>query len=397
MRTAYFDCFSGASGDMIIGALLDAGLDFQYLEHELAKLNLSHYTLRCMESFKAGFRGTRFVVQVDQHYHRDSHRHLEDIVEIINRSFLSETIKNRSIEVFQRLAEAEATVHASSVAHVHFHEVGAIDAIIDIVGAIIGITALDIGKVCCSSIHVGAGTVKCEHGILPVPAPATAELLKGIPFYSTEVAAELLTPTGAAILTTLTSTFGPMQPMTVEKIGYGGGTLDLDSPNMLRLFIGENTETADACETEKVAVLETNIDDMNPQVYEHVVDKLRRLGALEVWLCPIQMKKNRPGTLVTVVCKPDLVQTLSAVLLSETTSLGLRWRVEDMLKVPTEIAEFPTEYGTIRYKMVKLGDTVTQATPEYEDCRRIAREHDIPLKEIMLMANRRIDAFLNEH
>ena len=388
MKVAYFDCFSGASGDMILGAMLDAGLDFEHLEHELAKLHLSHYALRRQEVLKAGIKGTQLVVDVDQSHHRHSHRHLDDIVEIIHGSSLGENIKSRSVQVFRRLAEAEASVHNEPVDHVHFHEVGAVDAIIDIVGAVVGLAALGIETVYCSPLHVGAGTVECEHGILPVPAPATAQILKGTPFYSTGIIGELLTPTGAAILTTVASDFGPMRPMAVDRIGYGAGTRELDIPNMLRIFFGELDGVQAACKTEQVAVLETSIDDMSPQVYEYVMTGARDLGASEVFLSPVQMKKNRPGTLLTVICKPDLARLVAEFLLKETTSIGLRWKFEYMLRVPTEMLEIPTRYGMIRCKVAKMGDTNINATPEYADCKRIALEQGVPLKNVMLMANR---------
>ena len=386
MKVAYFDCFSGASGDMILGALLDAGLSFEHLEGELKKLQLSHYALRRREVLKGGFKATHFIVDVDEHHHGHAHRHLGEIERIILESALGEEVKSKSIRVFRRLAEAEASVHNEPVDHVHFHEVGAVDAIIDIVGAAIGLTALGIEEFYCSPLHVGTGTVKCEHGVLPVPAPATAALIIGVPFYATGVPGELLTPTGAAILTSLASGFGPMSSMTVRNIGYGAGTRDLAIPNLLRVFVGAGEDDRVHWSSEQVAVLQTNIDDMNPQIYEHLMNGLYDLGAFEVVLSPVQMKKNRPGTSISIVCRPDLMQTLSEFLVRETTTIGLRWRLEYKLRAPHETLEIQTEYGMIRCKVAKVGNTIVNVTPEYEDCRRIALEYGVPLKDVMELA-----------
>lgn len=239
MRIAYFDCFSGASGDMILGSLLDAGLSLEHLKKQISKLGLSHYNIGVEKVVKKGISGSKALISIDQHHHDHHHRYLSHIKEIINKSALPEQVKKKSIAIFQRLAEAESKVHGTDVEQVHFHEVGAIDAIIDVVGAVVGFHALGIKKIYCSPLHVGSGTVECAHGILPVPAPATAELIKGTPIYSTGVEGELLTPTGAAILTTLTSEFGSIPSMSIKSTGYGAGSLDTDVPNLLRVLIGE--------------------------------------------------------------------------------------------------------------------------------------------------------------
>lgn len=388
MRIAYFDCSAGASGDMILGALVSAGLDFGHLKNELGRLGLGGYTLSRREVLKAGLAGTHVIVELDEHGH--SHRRLKDIEGIIERSGLKTAVKSRSIEIFRRLARAEALVHDQPVEQVHFHEVGAVDAIVDIVGAVVGLDALGIERIYSSPLHVGSGTVQCAHGTLPVPAPATAELIKEKPFYSTGVVGELLTPTGAAILTTLASGFGPIPPMRAERIGYGAGTRELSIPNLLRLFVGPEENEASGLGTEHVAVLETSIDDMSPQIYEHVMNKMFDLGAFEVFMSPVQMKKNRPGTLLTVICGPDLAKPLAEVLMRETTTIGLRWRFEYKLRAPSEVREVQTEFGIIRCKIARIGESIINAAPEYDDCRRAAAKNGIPLKDVMEIVKRDI-------
>jgi len=396
MKIAYFDCFAGASGDMILGSLMDAGLSLERLKSELAKLHLAHYDLEVKKVTKRGIGGSQAVVNIDQHHHHHHHRHLQDIKEIIEGSDLDTTIKTQSIEIFARLAEAEARVHRTSVDHIHFHEVGAMDAIIDVVGSVAGLSALDVGKVYCSPLHVGTGTVECAHGILPVPAPATAELIKGKPVYSTGVEGELLTPTGAAILTTLASDFGPMPIMSVESIGYGAGTSEPAIPNLLRMIVGESSDQMKGYDLERVAVAETNIDDMNPQIYEYLIQRTLEMGALDVFLVPMQMKKNRPGTLVTVICAPERIEEFSDFLLKETTTIGLRWRIDNRIKAHRSIMEIQTKYGPVRFKVAEANGTAMNIAPEYEDCRRLALGKKVPLKEIMAQAGRAASDILGQ-
>ncbi len=383
MKIAYFDCFSGASGDMILGALLDAGLTIEKLREEIAKLRLSHYDLEVEKVVKKGIGGSQAHVIIDQDHHEHHHRHLSHILEIIDTSELSPTIKEKSTSIFRRLAEAEARVHRSSIEEVHFHEVGAMDSIIDVVGGVIGLETLGIEKIYCSPLHVGSGTIECAHGTLPVPAPATAELIQDIPVYSTGVRGELLTPTGAAILTTLASGFGPMPAMTLLRTGYGAGTADPGIPNLLRLSVGEVGAAAGDLAVEQAAVLETNIDDMNPQLYDYLIDQLLGQGALDVMLTPIQMKKNRPGTLLSVICPPDAVGRVSDLLLKETTTIGLRWRVENRICAQREIQRIDTDYGSIRVKVARNNGHLINLQPEYDDCKRAALEKKIPLKTVM--------------
>ncbi|MCP4693067.1 MAG: nickel pincer cofactor biosynthesis protein LarC [Desulfobacterales bacterium] len=386
MKIAYFDCFSGASGDMILGCLLDAGLSLDELKSELAKLKLSHYDIQARRVRKKGIAGSRALVMIEEDHHRHHHRRLSHIREIIDASDLDGPVRERSLAVFTRLAEAEARVHGIDMEHVHFHEVGAMDAIIDVVGAVAGVAALGIRKVFCSPLHVGAGVVECAHGVLPVPAPAAAELIRGKPVYSTGVQGELLTPTGAALLTTLASGFGPMPPMILETTGYGAGKADRSIPNLLRVSIGEAEEDAEGLQAERAAVIETGIDDMNPQLYDHLMQKLLQMGVMDVFLAPIQMKKNRPGTLLTVLCKPGMVDAVAHFLITETTTIGLRWRIDNRLIADREIKEMDTPRGVIKFKVAKIGNRTVNISPEYEDCKRVAMEQNVPLKEILEIA-----------
>jgi uncharacterized protein (TIGR00299 family) protein len=383
LKIAYFDCFAGASGDMILGALLDAGLSLDHLREEISKLHLSHYELELEKVTKKGLQGSQVHVVIDQDHHDHHHRHLSHIRAMIDGSDLDGAVKEKSQAIFVRLAEAEARVHGSSVESVHFHEVGAMDAIIDVVGAVVGLTALGIQDIFCSPLHVGSGTIRCAHGTLPVPAPATAELIKGKPVYSTGVAGELLTPTGAAILTTLASGFGAMPAMTIQSIGYGSGTADPEIPNLLRVTIGEASEGAGDYEIEQTVMMETTIDDMNPQLYDHLIGRLLEEGALDVFLTSVQMKKNRPGTLLSVICLPDHVGRFSDILLKETTTIGLRWRRENRIKAKRRIRRIETVHGPVHIKLAETNGVIITITPEYDDCKRVASEKRIPLKQVM--------------
>jgi uncharacterized protein (TIGR00299 family) protein len=383
MKVAYFECFAGASGDMILGSLIDAGLEVERLKGELAKLKLSHYELGAERVVKQGMGGTQALVRVDEDHHGHHHRHLHHIEEIIQNSGLDEGVKQKGIEVFGRLAAAEAKVHRTTVDKIHFHEVGAMDAILDVMGGVAGLALMGIDKVFCSPLHVGAGTVKCAHGILPVPAPATLELVKGKPIYSNGVEGELLTPTGAALLTTLASGFGTMPAMSVERVGYGAGTAERTIPNLLRLAIGEADDELGAYASERVAVLETNIDDMNLQIYEYLTQRLLEMGAFDVFLSPLQMKKNRPGTLLTVVCPPEAMESFTDFLLSETTSIGLRWRIDQRLKTDTSLREVQTQWGPVTCQVSRIGGGPANISPDYEECRRVALEKNVPLRAVL--------------
>ncbi len=388
MRVAYFDCFAGAAGDMILGALLDAGLPLVKLQEEIAKLGLDNYSIESSRVVKKGISGTQALITINQSHHEHHHRHFSHIREIIGSSALDEAVKEKSISVFKRLASAEAHVHGTDIENVHFHEVGAMDAIIDVVGSVAGLNILGIEKISCSPIHVGSGTVTCAHGVLPVPAPATAMLVKGKPVYATDVKGELLTPTGAALLTTLCSDFGPMPGMTIEAIGYGAGTSEPEIPNLLRVSIGQATDEKAGFASDQMAVIETNIDDMTPQIYDYLIEKTLGMGALDIFLTPVQMKKNRPGTLISIICDPSEVSRFAELLITETTSIGLRWRIENRLKAKREINAIETPYGKIRAKYAAIGEKTVNISPEYEDCKEAARKHGVPLKNVLEAARK---------
>jgi len=379
MKIAYFDCFSGISGDMILGALVDAGLEMERLKAELARLPLSGYTLSAQTVRKRGLRGTHVEVEVSE---KGVERHLHEIEEIIEGSDLPGEVKSRGLAIFQRLAEAEAHVHGIPVERVHFHEVGAMDAIVDVVGAVIGLWLLGIERVYASPVHVGRGTVECAHGTLPVPAPATQKLLRWVPIYGRDVDAELVTPTGAAILTTLVDGFGAAPPMQVEQVGYGAGSRDLPLPNLLRVSIGTTTRNVKGYEEDVVTVIETNIDDMNPQLYEHVMEQLFGAGALDVFLTPIQMKRNRPGVQLSVLVAEEHVADVLDVLFAETTTIGARMCPMRRWKLKRESVVVETRYGPVGVKVARRGRAVVNVAPEYRECRRVAEKQSVPLKEV---------------
>jgi uncharacterized protein (TIGR00299 family) protein len=383
MRTAYFDCFSGASGDMILGALIDAGLSPRRLREELKKLRIPTVHLKVRKVLKRGISGTQVIVE--GRTEKRSHRNLKEVLQIVGRSRVDSEVKEKSEEIFRRIASVEAKIHQIPEEKVHFHELGGLDSIVDIVGSVWGVRALGIDKIHVSKVNVGGGFVKCEHGILPVPAPATLSLMKGRPIYSSGVERELLTPTGAALLASLGSEFGSMPRIRVERIGYGAGRDDLPHPNLLRLMVG-TSERASGKET--VAVIETNIDDMNPQLYDYVMEKLLAMEVLDVFITPILMKKNRPGHLLTVICPSGKLPSVAKFLFNETTTLGLRWREEEREKTDREILAFQTKYGSVRFKLARWEGRVVNLSPEYDDCKRLAFERGVPLKEVFEEAKR---------
>ncbi|HDI51113.1 MAG TPA: nickel pincer cofactor biosynthesis protein LarC [Bacteroidetes bacterium] len=377
MRIAYFDCFSGISGDMILGALIDAGLDIEELKSELKKLKLTGYDISTKRTEKKGISGTKFeVIVLEKH----QERHLSDIFEIIEHSSLDRKIKNKAKDVFSALAKVEAEIHNQPVEKVHFHEVGAIDALIDIVGVIIGMQRLNIEQVVASKLHVGTGFVQCAHGTLPVPAPATLKLLSNVPIYSTGIENELVTPTGAAIITTLCENFGDIPSMKVEKIGYGAGSRDLPIPNMLRVLIGDSK--IEPIE-DRVLLLETNIDDMNPQFYDYVMEVLFQKGAKDVFLTPIHMKKNRPGVILSVISPLNKKDELLDVLFAETTTLGIRIsEVIKRQKLERKIETVDTQFGKVNVKISFTGGKIRDIVPEYEECKKIAQKYQLPIKQV---------------
>lgn len=387
-KVLYYDCFSGISGDMNLGAMLDLGVDSDYLREELKKLNLSGYQLKVYQDQRKGITGTRVevVVALDHHVSH-SHRNLRDIRQIVEESALSEQVKEWSLEIFARLAEAEARVHGQSIDEMHFHEVGAVDSIVDVVGAAICREKLGIDKIVFSPIEVGGGFVECAHGRLPVPAPATAELLQGVPITSQSCSGELTTPTGAAIAVTFAEEFTTKKNFRVLKVGYGVGERDNeDIPNILRVFLGEIEENASLQEEgKKVVVVETNIDDMSPEAYEYVMEKLFEGGALDVYFTPVIMKKGRPATKISVLCWDEDTEKISEILFQETTTLGVRkYQVERRVMNRKKIT-VQTPYGNVEVKLGLLGDKLVKFKPEYEQCRRIARERKLSLSEVYEM------------
>jgi hypothetical protein len=431
MRIAYLDCFSGMSGDMFLGALVDAGVPARLFEETVAALNIDA-RLEISRVNRSGISATKVDVlahgekelpreefweqQAHAHGHEHDHepvglrehnyavgkredsravapaphthehgRGLKEIREIIGKAAIGETAKKTAIAIFDALGVAEAKIHKREIEQVHFHEVGAVDALVDIVCAAVGAEALGVDEIVCSPLNVGGGTVKCAHGTFPVPAPATVELLKGAPVYSSGLQVELVTPTGAAIVKTLAKRFTAFPEMRIEKSGYGAGTRDFPGhANVVRLTIGQAlSDLAAKTQQEAISVLEANLDDLNPQVFGYVMDRLLEQGALDVFGVPVQMKKNRPGTLLTVLCKPEDAARLTQIIFVETTTLGVRRREEKRQALARSWVTVGTRWGDVRLKIASMNGTVTNYAPEYEDCRRIAAEHQVPLKSVM--------------
>src|SRR5271168_3960030 len=392
MKVAYFDCFSGISGDMTLGALVDAGCPLEVLRDKLQGLEVAGWELSAEKVWKNGMAATQVRVKTED---TETHRSLATILAILEKSELSATGKDRASAIFTKLGEAEAAVHDVPLEKIHFHEVGAVDAIVDIAGACIGFEELGFEKFVSSALNVGGGTAKMAHGILPVPAPATARLLQGAPTYSNGVQKELVTPTGAAIIATLCDSFGPQPAMTVSSIGYGAGTLDLENqPNVLRIMIGEFAEkvaekslaAAAFGFDEEIAVIEANLDDMNPQIYGHFQERALACGALDVYTTPVQMKKNRPGTLLTVLCKPTDRAKLMDLIFAETTTIGARTYNAQRRVLPRESVTVSTSFGEVRMKVASVNGHIRRATPEYEDCRALAVENNVPLQAVISAA-----------
>jgi uncharacterized protein (TIGR00299 family) protein len=378
MRTLYFDCFAGASGDMILGALIAAGVEPETLKEQLALLGVSGYQVDFETVNRSGISATHALVQT-QHEH--AHRHLSDILKIIFDSRLSPGVKERAALIFSRLAAAEARVHNEPVDQVHFHEVGALDAIIDVVGAAIGFELLDIDRFVSSALHVGSGWVEMDHGRYPVPPPAVAELLKGVPFYATDIVGELVTPTGAAIITTVCTGYGAIPHLKLEQTGYGAGTREYEKfPNALRVLVGAEQELSDEPPDERLLMLETNLDDASPQILGHVMERAFELGALDCYFTSVQMKKNRPGVLLSVLCRAERRTALSELLFSETTTLGIRAYEVERRALARRIVTVETQYGPIDVKVAQLNGHLLKEMPEYEQCRQAARNANVPLR-----------------
>ena len=391
MKLAYFDCFAGASGDMILGALMDAGLSPDDLRERLSALRLPDWQLNVRRVVKRGLAATSVEVESEAEH---TERTLSDIEALIANSALPERDRTLVLHVFRRLAEAEARVHGVSPAAVHFHEVGAVDAIVDVVGAVSGLNLLGVERVHVSPLPLGRGFVRAAHGLLPLPAPAVVELLRGAPVVGVETDGETVTPTGAAILTTLASSYGAPPSFTIRSVGYGAGRREAEYPNALRVLIGEMEIEAEA---EWLVLIETNIDDLNPQVYDHVINRLLSASALDVWLTPVQMKKNRPGVLVSIVCQPADEAALTEILFRETTTLGVRRQMIERRRLPREIREVQTRFGPARVKVAFVGGQPLRAVPEYDDCKRLAEASGVPLREVLAEVGRVAQGGSNEN
>ncbi len=395
MTLAWFDCFSGASGDMILGALLDAGLSLDRLRDALAALRLSGYSLSAAKVSKQGLAATKFDVILAPDAPRP-HRHLRHIREIIETAALPERVRDRAVRVFTRLAEAEALVHGTTVEKVHFHEVGAIDAIVDVVGACAALDALGVDRIVCSPIPVGSGAVRCEHGEMPIPAPATAILLRGVPLAACDEVGELTTPTGAAILTTLAESFGPLPAVTIRAVGLGAGTRDgQHRPNVLRVLLGDAAPRGGDDGVDDVTVLETNLDDATGQVIGHLCERLLAAGALDVFTTAIGMKKGRPGTMITILARPADADALETLLFAESPTFGVRRSTARRTTLVRVHETVQTPWGPVRIKLGSRKGRCLSRTPEYEDCRRIAAQHGLPLRDV-IDAARRADAGCRE-
>jgi uncharacterized protein (TIGR00299 family) protein len=381
MRTAYFDCFSGISGDMTLGALIACGVDPTALKTALMGLNVPGWDLTAADVSRNGI-GAIDVTVVGAEEDQGHGRHLSDIEEILNSSQLSERVRTQAMAIFTRLAEAEARIHQTTVDRIHFHEVGAVDAIVDIVGACIGLEMLEIDRITCSAIPISHGFTECMHGVIPIPAPATMELLKGIPTYPVDVRGEIVTPTGAAIVSTLAEGFGRPPAMTISITGYGAGKKEFgDTPNLLRLTIGEEL-SAESAGMPEVVIIEANIDDMSPQLYDVLFERLLAAGAADVTLTPIIMKKGRPAIQLSTVCSPASVEKVSTAIFRETTTLGVRYYTAKRNCLERRWETVTTKYGDVRIKIGSLNGEETSATPEYEDVRTAAEAAGVPLKSV---------------
>jgi uncharacterized protein (TIGR00299 family) protein len=400
MKVLYYDCFSGISGDMNLGAMVDLGVDPEYLKSELKKLHVDNFKVEFKTDQRKGITGTRAHVMImkkkakslaaghEQHNHS---RNLNDIKEIINHSSLNDFVKKLSLDIFQRIAEAEAKIHGKSIDEIHFHEVGAIDSIVDIVGAAICIDYIKPDEIISSSVEVGGGFVKCEHGIFPVPAPATAEILKNIPIKSGAVQSETTTPTGAAILASLVNEFTDKIQFTIHKTGYGIGSEDFSIPNVLRVHLGEFAgQSVSGEDVHTASLIECNIDDMNPEMYGHIMDLLFEKGADDVFITPIIMKKARPASKLSVLCSPETDGEITNILLTHTTSFGVRKQKVDKVVLKREFQKIMTRYGPVTLKTAIYKGKRLKSKPEYEDCVRIAKENNIPVHLIYQEINRLI-------
>lgn len=379
MKTAYIDCFSGISGDMFLGALIDAGLPIEEVKQALRTLPIDHYSLDAKKEMRNGLSGTRFTVRQERNAHH-SHRGLREIREMIQRGMLSDNVKERSLKIFEAIALEEGKIHGCTADEIHFHEIGAIDSIIDIVGTCFGIEFLGIGFISSSRLPMGSGFIESEHGRIPLPAPATIALLKGVPVYDSGLEVELVTPTGAALVKEFSGSFGQMPPMTIESVGYGAGSRVLtDRPNLLRIIIGKG-EAEETVET--VVVLDANLDDTNPEWLGFMMDRLFEAGALDVAFLPIQMKKNRPGVQIQIIGRPQQRDELLNIIFSESTTLGIRYHYSQRKVLERTRMEIESPWGKIEVKKVTGPDGAPVIYPEYDVCRKVAKEKNLPIREV---------------
>jgi uncharacterized protein (TIGR00299 family) protein len=398
-KILYLDCFSGVSGDMLLGACLDAGLPLEDLRGALGSLGLDDYVVSAERVLRSGISATRWLLDErlpaaavppqegapDAGAHAHPHRHVAQIERLIARSALAPASRDRAIALVHRLAAIEADIHQMPIESVHLHEVGSIDSILDIVGGVFALEWFGAGRIVASPLNLGSGTVRCAHGTLPVPAPATARLTQGVPVYQDGPAVELTTPTGALLVTGFAAGYGPMPPMRVERIGYGAGRRDFpDRPNVLRILVGEAEAATPS--RDRVTLMTFEIDDMNPQIYGVLIETLLAAGALDVYYTAVQMKKNRPGTLVTVMAPPERRTALSAIVFRETTTLGVRYHDVEREVLAREIVTVTTPWGGVPIKVARLGGMVTNAAPEFDACVAVARAHGMPIKDIQAAA-----------
>lgn len=382
MTLAYFDCFAGAAGDMIVASLLDAGADFEQLRAELGKLDLGGYELRVEQVRRKGFAARRFHVDVaGEHQHE---RHLSDILSLIDAAALADRVKDRASRIFTRLGQAEARVHGIDISEVHFHEVGAVDSIVDVVGACVAMELLGVDQVLCSPLVLGTGTIECAHGTLPVPAPATAELVRDAAVVGADIDGEATTPTAAAILTTLTRQYGPLAQMRVASVGLGAGSIERDNPpNLLRVFIGEEASDGSA---DTAVELSCNVDDCTGEIIGATIQKLLAAGCMDAWATPIVMKKSRPAWMISVLTAPAHANEAEKILFRETTTFGVRRRMLNRSKLQRRHESVETPYGPVRVKLAMLAGEVQTASAEFSDCVRAAEAHGVAVKEVMTAA-----------
>ncbi|KQC12816.1 MAG: hypothetical protein APR63_10220 [Desulfuromonas sp. SDB] len=393
MIKGYFHCFSGVSGDMLVGAFLDSGVELTELQSELSKLKLTGYRIYSEKVLKNGLGGTKFKVEAAQDH---PFRNLNDILNLIEQSGLSKSVKQKSVKTFELLGEIESGIHGCDIGKIHFHEIGAVDSIIDIVSVFICDQLSGIDQYYCSKIHIGTGFTNCDHGLIPLPSPATSALLRGLPTFSLGIPGELATPTGAALLKILVDEFDRYPAMIIKDTGYGAGSRDLKTPNLLRLIIGESSEdmAGNGFQTDQIVLVQANIDDMNPEYYHLVMDKLEQAGTVDVFLEQVIMKNSRPGVILNVLVEEQNLLPVGNVILRETSTFGLRFQKLNRFKLVRKIKEVKTDYGPIKVKLGLIGDDLIKIAPEYRDCRRISIEHNIPLDEVYQLAKSK---FNQEH